>query len=152
MRYIIPVTLGVVLFVYGLIDCLRSEPSDVRSIPKTAWVLIIVLLNVIGVALWFLFGRPQYAGAGSNPTQSFGSQGAGQRGTSPTVNYGRSVAPDDNPEFLRNLEVDRAQKMEAERLRKLKAELDAREAKLREDKPDKTDKTREQHPKDENQK
>ena len=146
MRYIIPVTLGVVLFVYGLIDCLRSEPSDVRSIPKTAWVLIIVLLNVIGVALWFMFGRPQYTDAASNPAQTLRGQAPGPRGPSNTVNYGRSVAPDDNPEFLRNLEVNRAQKLEAERLRKLKAELDAREAKLREDK------LREQHRNDENKK
>ena len=143
MRYIIPATLGVALFVYGLIDCLRSEPSDVRSIPKPAWVLVIVLLNVIGVALWFLFGRPQYAAAASSQGQTSGGQSSGQRSQSASTGYGRSVAPDDNPEFLRNLSVDRSQKMEAERLRKLKAELEAHEAKMREDK------LREQHPNDE---
>lgn len=132
MRYIIPIALGVVVFVYGLIDCLRSEPNDVRSIPKSAWVLVIVVLNVIGVGLWFLFGRPQYATAGSN-AQMGGAPAAPQRPSASS--YGRSVAPDDNPEFLRNLEVDRAQKLEADRLRKLKAELDAREAKLREEHP-----------------
>ncbi len=146
MRYIIPVTLGVVLFVYGLIDCLRSDPSEVRSIPKPAWILVIVLLNVVGVALWFLFGRPQYAAAATHPGQKIPGPAAGQRNPSPSPSYGRSVAPDDNPDFLRNLAVDRAQKLEAERLRKLKAELDAREAKLHDDK------TRKQHPKDENQK
>lgn len=143
MRYIIPIAFVVILFVYGLIDCLRSEPSDVRSIPKPAWVLIIVLLNVIGVALWFLFGRPQYAAAASSQGPTSGGQSSSQRGSSSSASYGRSVAPDDNPEFLRNLEVDRSQKMEADRLRKLKAELEAREAKLREDK------LREQHPNDE---
>ena len=61
MRYIIPAIVVVVLFVYGLIDCLRSDRNDVRGISKTAWVLVIVLLNVVGVALWFLFGRPRYA-------------------------------------------------------------------------------------------
>ncbi|MFQ4148366.1 PLDc N-terminal domain-containing protein [Arthrobacter sp. LAPM80] len=144
MRYIIPVTLGVVAFVYGLIDCLRSEPSDVRSIPKAAWVVVIVLLNVIGVALWFLFGRPQYAAAGSAPAQRSGGQASGQRQQS--SGRGRSVAPDDDAEFLRNLSVNRAQKLEAERLRKLKADLDAREAKLRDDK------LREEHPNDETKK
>ena len=136
MRYIIPVTIGVVLFVYGLIDCLRSEPSEVRSIPKPAWILVIVLLNVVGVGLWFLFGRPQSAATTSSPSQKLGTPSAGPR----------SPAASPNPEFLRNLEVNRAQKLEAERLRKLKAELEAREAKLHQDK------TREQHPKDENQK
>lgn len=133
MRYIIPIALGVVVFVYGLIDCLRSEPRDVRSIPKPAWILVIVLLNVIGVCLWFLFGRPQYTTANSPVQRSGGSQ-TGQRHPS-SGGYGRSVAPDDDPEFLRNLEIKRAQKLEAERLRKLKADLDAREAKLREEHP-----------------
>lgn len=129
MRYIIPVTLVVVLFVYGLIDCLRSNASDVRTFPKAGWVLIIVLLNVIGVILWFLFGRPKYAvsasvqRSGQAPTRHIPSSGS------------RASAPDDDPEFLRNLAVNRAQKLEAERLRKLKAELDAREAKLREEHP-----------------
>ncbi|MDD0859392.1 PLD nuclease N-terminal domain-containing protein [Arthrobacter alpinus] len=81
MRYIIPVTLGVVLFVYGLIDCIRSsEANDVRSIPKPAWILVIIFLNVIGVGLWFLFGRPQYARAAPGAASSFGSSTAGQRG------------------------------------------------------------------------
>lgn len=132
MRYIIPIALGVVVFVYGLIDCIRSEPRDVRSIPKPAWVLVIVVLNVIGVGLWFLFGRPQYAVSGSN-AQMGGSPATHRPQASGS--YGRSVGPDDDPEFLRNLEVDRAQRLEAERLRKLKAELDALEAKLREEHP-----------------
>ncbi len=136
MRYIIPIALGVVIFVYGLIDCLRSEPGDVRSIPKTAWVLVIVFLNVIGVALWFLFGRPQYAPAGA--AQRSGGQVPGP--SRPAASgYGRAVAPDDDPQFLHNLEVNREQQLEAERLRKLKAELDAREAKLREQHPNPKD-------------
>ena len=139
MRYIIPVALAVVVFVYGLIDCLRSEANAVRSIPKSAWILVIVLLNVIGVGLWFLFGRPQYASAG--PSARPGTSVAGPNRPAPAGGYKRSVAPDDDPQFLRNLEVNRAQKQEADRLRKLKAELEAREAKLREE-----------HPNDENKK
>ena len=139
MRYIIPLTLGVVLFVYGLIDCLRSEPSDVRSIPKPAWVLVIIFLNVIGVGLWFLFGRPQYAsassGASSGAATKFGPSSSGQRSPASSGGHPRSSAPDDDPEFLRNLAVKRAQMLEAERLRKLKAELEALEAKLREEHP-----------------
>lgn len=135
MRYIIPVALAVVVFVYGLIDCIRSEPNDVRSIPKPAWIVVIVVLNVIGVGLWFLFGRPQYAAPGSGSPQRPGGPAGSQRGSSYQGNAGRSVAPDDDPEFLRNLQVDRAQKLEADRLRKLKADLEAREAKLREEHP-----------------
>lgn len=125
MRYL-PVILGVVLIIYGLIDCIRSEPSDVRSIPKPAWILVILILPLIGVILWFLFGRPQYAPAAS--------QGSARSGRAQQY-----LAPDDDPTFLRNLEVNRAHKAEAERLRKLKEELDARDARD----------TREEHPNDE---
>ena len=135
MRYIIPVTIGVVLFVYGLIDCIRSEARDVRSIPKPAWILVIICLNVIGVGLWFLFGRPQYSRSGTGSSSSHGPSSAGQRRPAASGSPQRSSAPDDDPEFLRNLAVNRAQKLEAERLRKLKADLDAREAKLREEHP-----------------
>lgn len=131
MRYI-PVILGVVLIIYGLIDCLRSEPSDVRSIPKPAWVLVIVLLPLIGVLLWFFFGRPHYAASGSAPSTPVGRSVAGLRGPSNPGRPHQVVAPDDDPEFLRNLELNRAQKLESERLRKLKADIEVREAKLRE--------------------
>lgn len=128
MRYI-PVIIGVVLFIYGLIDCIRSEPADVRSIPKPAWILVCLLLPLIGVILWFFFGRPRYAPeTQARPAQSF-------PGSAYSARPKRYLAPDDDPAFLRDLEVSRAQKAEADRLRKLKAELDAREAKLREEHP-----------------
>ncbi|MHA7305952.1 PLD nuclease N-terminal domain-containing protein [Arthrobacter sp. TMN-49] len=131
MRYL-PVIFGVVLFIYGLIDCIRSERAQVRSLPKTVWILVIVVLNVIGVGLWFWLGRPRYA---SGSAQRVGGPSTGNRGSYSSGNAGRSTAPDDDPEFLRNLAVNRAQKLEAEKLRKLKADLDAREAKLREEHP-----------------
>lgn len=144
MRYI-PVIFGVVLIIYGLIDCLRSEPSEVRSIPKPVWVLVIVLLPLIGVILWFFFGRPHYAPAASSRSGSVGRPGP-HRAPAP-------VAPDDDPEFLRNLGVSREQKLEAERLRKLQAGIEAREAKLREqelhEKKSHDDKLHEDHPNDE---
>lgn len=145
MRYI-PVIFGVVLFIYGLIDCLRSEPADIRSIPKPAWILVIVLLPIIGVVLWFFFGRPQYAAAGTNTAAS-------PRGPSASGRPNQFVAPDDDPAFLRDLDVHRAQKAEADRMRKLKADHDAAEAKLREEtNPEekrRDEKRREEHPNDE---
>ncbi|ALE07208.1 hypothetical protein AL755_19855 [Arthrobacter sp. ERGS1:01] len=150
MRYI-PVIFGVVLFIYGLIDCLRSDPADVRSIPKPAWILVILLLPLVGVILWFFFGRPRYSNAAASPMS--GRAGAGPRGPSYSGRPNQYVAPDDDPEFLRNLQLSQAQKAEAERLRKLKAELDAREAKIRADEAReeklRADKHREEHPNDE---
>lgn len=149
MRYI-PAFFVVVLIIYGLIDCIRSEPADVRSIPKPVWILIIIILPFIGVLLWFFLGRPQYSEVGSGSAGSSGSTHPGSgAGTFQANRPARLTAPDDDPAFLRNLEVNRAHKLEAERLRKLKAELEAREAKLREQHPKDGPKLRDQHPNDE---
>lgn len=111
LRYL-PLLLIVGLELFTLIDCLRSERSGIRSLPKPAWVLIIIFLPLVGVVLWFTLGRPRYT-----------SQGPVAR---PTV-----VAPDDDPEFLRNLDVARQQRTEQERLAKLQKDLEERERKLR---------------------
>ena len=45
------------------------------------------------------------------------------------VAYSHPVAPDDDPEFLRNLEIRHRNQAEADRLKKLKEELDAKDRK-----------------------
>ncbi|MCU1573480.1 MAG: hypothetical protein JWO93_1562 [Micrococcaceae bacterium] len=116
VRYF-PVILVLALFIYGIIDCARSSASDVRGISKTAWLIVIVLLPVIGVVLWFALGRPRFV-----------PQTSGRPTLAPPR---RAVAPDDDPEFLRNLERQRRNRAEAERLRQLKDQLDARDAQQR---------------------
>ncbi|MDQ6753007.1 MAG: PLD nuclease N-terminal domain-containing protein [Actinomycetota bacterium] len=116
VRYL-PVIIILVLFIYGLIDCVRSDANEVRSISKTAWVVAIIFLPLVGVLLWFFLGRPRYL-------------------PEPTGQVRLPLAPDDDPEFLRNLELSRRHKVEDERLRKLKAESDARKARLRDQHPD----------------
>lgn len=116
VRYL-PVIIILVLFIYGLIDCVRSDANEVRSISKSAWVVAIIFLPLVGVLLWFFLGRPRYL-------------------PEPTGHIRLPLAPDDDPEFLRNLELSRRHKVEDERLRKLKAESDARKARLRDQHPD----------------
>ena len=72
--------------IYAVIDCLRSEPGRLRGLPRFAWLLIIVLLAPIGGLLWLVFGREPSRGGGP--------------GGGPRV-----VAPDDDPDFLRSLDV-----------------------------------------------
>ncbi|MCQ1994568.1 PLD nuclease N-terminal domain-containing protein [Arthrobacter sp. zg-Y1171] len=92
------------VIIYAVIDCLMSRANEVRSISKVSWMFTIVLIPVLGAVLWFLFGRPA---AGPGPREPR-----------------RPSAPDDDPEFLRNLEVRRRQAQK-------EAELRAREAALR---------------------
>ncbi|MGO4234557.1 PLD nuclease N-terminal domain-containing protein [Pseudarthrobacter sp. YAF2] len=96
-----------VIFVYGLVDVIRTEGRLTRGISKPAWIIVQVILPVLGAILWLLIGRP--------------------RGTAqPRPSYPHPTAPDDDPDFLRNLEARRRNQAEAERLKKLKDELDAK--------------------------
>ena len=97
------------VIIYAIIDCVMSRAQEVRSISKTAWLFTIVLLPVIGALLWFLFGRPK---AGPEPKN--------RRPRRPT-------APDDDPDFLRNLEIRRRQQAKEAELKRREAELRERE-------------------------
>lgn len=91
------------MYVYALVDLVRSPKSQVRMLPKMLWAVVIVVLGVIGIALWFFFGRPRVgyppSGGGGFGGGGFGGGfGTGPRGP------GSPVAPDDDPEFLKRLD------------------------------------------------
>jgi len=76
------VTIGIQL--YGLIDCAQREDSDVRSLPRWGWILIIILVPTIGAVAYLIAGRPKRPGNGGRKPK-------------------RIIAPDDDPDFLRGL-------------------------------------------------
>ena len=96
-----------VIFVYGLVDVIRTEGRLTRGISKPAWIIVQIVLPVLGALLWLLIGRPR---------------GSAQ----PRPSYPHATAPDDDPEFLRNLEARRRSQAEAERLRKLRDDLESK--------------------------
>ena len=55
--------LVIVLMVGALIDIITREDSQVRFLPKMAWIVIVILLPLIGGLLWFAIGR-EYSEAG----------------------------------------------------------------------------------------
>ena len=112
MLRVIGVVVVLVVFVYALVDVIRTDRHQTRGISKTAWIIVMIVLPLLGAVLWFIFGRPY-----NKPT-------ATPVGRHPT-------APDDDPEFLRNLETRRRNQAEEDRLKKLKADLEAKERKLR---------------------
>ncbi|MFF4413363.1 PLDc N-terminal domain-containing protein [Streptosporangium sp. NPDC001559] len=89
------VSLAILAFwLYCLFDAITTPDEDARNLPKLLWVIIVLLLPVAGGVFWLLLGRPSASGA---------------RGTLPPDDH-RSVrreaprGPDDDPEFLRDLE------------------------------------------------
>ncbi|MFK0008614.1 PLD nuclease N-terminal domain-containing protein [Paenarthrobacter sp. NPDC090520] len=120
MLRVVGIVVVLVVFVYALIDVIRTDSRSTRGISKPAWIVVMIVLPVLGAILWFIFGRP-YGRPSAKPVRSY-----------PT-------APDDDPEFLRNLEARRRNQAEEERLKKLKADLEAKERKLKDSQSPDTD-------------
>lgn len=47
------------LVVYSLVDLFRFPDDQVRYLPRAGWVFMLVLTNLLGVVLWWAFGRPR---------------------------------------------------------------------------------------------
>jgi hypothetical protein len=124
--------IDVALVVIALISCLSAEDSDIRALPRFAWVLIILLFSPIGPIAWFVAGKERY----SQPRQQ-GNWAPG-RGFPENERPRRQIAPDDNPEFLKGIaagnaqrEAAAAQEKERELLRKWEEDLRRREEELK---------------------
>ena len=80
------------VWVFALLDVLVTPAEEVRNLQKVLWFLIVLLVlpgfEVIGVVLWFMFGRPK-----TKATTLVG------RGASRS----RGMGPDDDADFLRSL-------------------------------------------------
>ncbi|KQZ22211.1 MULTISPECIES: PLDc N-terminal domain-containing protein [Microbacterium] len=55
--------LVIALMVGALVDIIKRDDSQVRYLPKMAWIIIVILLPLIGSLLWFAIGR-EYSEAG----------------------------------------------------------------------------------------
>jgi len=99
---------GVILIaflLFCLLDVITTDSADIRNLPKIAWVLI-VFINPIGGIAWIIAGRPQ------DSSRVGGMPYKGNRGTArrqhpsagfPEYERPRGLAPDDDPEFLADL-------------------------------------------------
>ncbi|MDQ1626805.1 MAG: hypothetical protein QOI54_549 [Actinomycetota bacterium] len=87
--------LPMMLAVYALVDCLQTPTDEVRTLPRIAWLAVIVVFVFVGPIAWLLAGRERSAlGALFRPAQQAGVPRPAAR---------RTLAPDDDPDFLRKL-------------------------------------------------
>jgi hypothetical protein len=78
----------IALYIYFIIDVLRTPRGETRTLPKFVWLLLVVLLPILGGLVWLALGRVW---------------------PSPGTRFGRKrgpLAPDDDPKFLKQLEDD----------------------------------------------
>ncbi len=100
IRYL-PYLVELALLVYCLIDAIQTDEALVRNLPKTAWILIIILIPIVGPVAWLVLGRPNRDSRTRYQTQqqrweSIGRGGRRQKHESPR-------GPDDDPDFLKGI-------------------------------------------------
>jgi hypothetical protein len=83
VKFLLPILL-VGFMIYTLVDCARTDESQVRNLPKWAWIAIIIIVQTIGAIAYWVAGRPKRPGRGGGPKR-------------------RILPPDDDPDFLRNI-------------------------------------------------
>jgi hypothetical protein len=80
-------------WVYCVVEVATTGRREVRTLPKTVWVLLVLLLPVLGGVLWWIAGRPHTVAAPEGG-EALGPPRAAPR---PVSN------PDDDEAFLRRL-------------------------------------------------
>jgi hypothetical protein len=78
--------------VFVTVFAASAKKSEVRNLPKWSWILICLFVPFVGGLLYLVLGRPA-----AGPKPRFGRT--------------RTVAPDDDPTFLRDL----SEKLEKEK-------------------------------------
>ncbi|GAA1740961.1 PLDc N-terminal domain-containing protein [Aeromicrobium alkaliterrae] len=76
--------LAIVLVIYAFFDAAATPRSQVRVLPKPAWLVIIVLVPVVGALAWIGFGTKRLRPGPGRPARP-------PRG------------PDDDPDYLRGI-------------------------------------------------
>lgn len=130
VRFIVFLILAnIALVVVALIDCLSTDKHQVRNLPRAAWAWLIVFFSPLAGIAWFFAGRPvDPKVAPTPPTRPTGR--APSPNPPPAKPGSRGVAPDDDPDFLRDL-ASRARQAREDRLQKWEDDLKRREDELR---------------------
>jgi len=77
--YVLSVILLLVCIVFTEAHVVQANSEQIRVLPKSLWFALVLLIPAIGMIAYWIFGRPLHTVAPP------------------------PVAPDDDPEFLRNL-------------------------------------------------
>jgi Phospholipase_D-nuclease N-terminal len=51
----------ILFWVWALFDCVATDASLCRNLPKGLWIILVLILPDIGSLLWLLLGRPERA-------------------------------------------------------------------------------------------
>ena len=84
--------LVIALWIFCFIDVLLTPEGACRSLPKLAWVFLVLLLPLVGSIAWLVAGRQWNRAAGG-----------ARAGSKPRPTRSVPTNPDDDEEFLASL-------------------------------------------------
>jgi hypothetical protein len=113
----------IALTVVALISCLSAEDGELRALPRWAWIIIILLFPLVGSIAYLVAGKP--VKTGSRPGTWRPGSGFPER-----ERPKRPIAPDDDPEFLRQLDA-RSKQDDEDLMKRWEEDLKRREDDLR---------------------
>jgi hypothetical protein len=96
--------IAIVVWLYAIFDALTAPAERIRGLPKAIWLIIVILLLDVGALAWFVWGRPRARAVGA-PVRQRPSPFGWQSHDGPSTR-GRTIAPDDDPDFLKRLGDD----------------------------------------------
>lgn len=82
MGQVLLVLAAIGVTIYSGVECLRTDDSEIRGLPKPLWLLVILAVPLIGGVLWILVGRTP----------------------PPSARRLRTMGPDDDIDFLSSLD------------------------------------------------
>jgi hypothetical protein len=116
----LPYVVEIGLLVYCLIDAIQADESQVRNLPRTGWILLIILVPLVGGIAWLAVGRPLGTGRRQVPWPSTTTAGFPE--------YERPRHSPDEDEFAAG--VARSEAIDAQMMRDWEAQLREREQRL----------------------
>ncbi|AXI78996.1 PLD nuclease N-terminal domain-containing protein [Peterkaempfera bronchialis] len=129
MLRFLPFLIIIALMIWAFIDCLLTPEEEVRHLPKVAWIIIILLFGevLVGPIVWMIAGRSR--GPAAARRQGPWPSGAAEGFPEAEQPQRRTLAPDDDPEFLASLKKGNAQ--HEDMLKQWESDLRRREEELR---------------------
>jgi hypothetical protein len=115
MHVIVPLLIFGFLL-YCLLDVVLTSEDAIRNLPKLVWLVLVLLVPILGGVAWIVAGRPAAHGRAPGGDRSATRPGPGRhpsghgRTTSPSARPGSTrrprapLGPDDDPEFIKQLE------------------------------------------------
>lgn len=112
--------IGLVLWIFCIIDSISAREDTVRNLPKLAWIFIVLLFPMVGSIAWLVAGRPRSTERRLHP---------GERAQPQFPEYDRpgraaAVDPEKDEEFLRQVRERAEEQRRAYQERKAREEAE----------------------------